>query len=66
LARSSGRPIAQIADELGVGRETLRGRVRYAQKRDALAKPGVGHGELEELARLRKENAGTACGDFGT
>ena len=57
LVRSSDRPIAQIADELGVNRETLRGWVRYAQKRDALAEVGVGHGELEELARLRKENA---------
>jgi transposase len=57
LVRSSGRPIAQIADELGVNRETLRGWVREAEKRDALAEAGIGRGELEELARLRKENA---------
>jgi transposase len=57
LVRSSGRPIAQIADELGVNRETLRGWVRYAEKRDALAEVGVGQGELDELARLRRENA---------
>jgi len=57
LVGSSGRPIAQIADELGVNRETLRGWVRYAEKRGVLAEAGVGPGELEELARLRKENA---------
>jgi transposase len=57
LVRSSGRAIAQIADELGVNRETLRGWVRYAEKREVLAEAGVGQGELEELARLRKENA---------
>ena len=57
LVRSSGRPVGHVADELGVSRETLRGWVRYAQKRDALAEVGVGHGELEELARLRRENA---------
>ena len=57
LVRSSGRSIAQIADELGVNRETLRGWVRYAEKRDALAGVGVGQGELDELARLRRENA---------
>ena len=57
LVRSSGRPIAQIADELGVNRETLRGWVRYAEKREVLAEVGVGQTELDELARLRKENA---------
>jgi transposase len=57
LVRSSGRPIAQIADELGVNRETLRGWVRYAEKWDVLAEVGVGQTELDELARLRKENA---------
>ena len=57
LVRSSDRPIAQIADELGVNRETLRGWVRYAEKREALAGVGVGQGELDELARLREENA---------
>lgn len=57
LVRSSDRPIAQIADELGVNRETLRGWVRYAEKRDALAEVGVGQTELDELARLRRENA---------
>src|ERR1700744_2899668 len=57
LVRSSDRPIAQIADELGVNRETLRGWVRYAEKREVLAEAGLGQAELDELARLRKENA---------
>jgi transposase len=57
LVRSSGRPIAQIADELGVNRETLRSWVRRAEKDQALAQAGVGRDELEELARLRRENA---------
>ena len=61
LVRSSGRPVTQIADESGGNRETLRGRVRYAEKRDALAEVGVevgvGQGELGKLARLCKQNA---------
>lgn len=57
LVCSSGRPIAQIADELGVNRETLRSWVRRAEKDQALASAGVGRDELEELARLRRENA---------
>jgi transposase len=54
---SSGRAIAQIADELGINRETLRSWVRRAEKDRALASAGVGRDEREELARLRRENA---------
>jgi transposase len=57
LARCSDRPIAQIAEELGVNRETLRSWVRRAEKDQALASAGVGQAELDELARLRRENA---------
>jgi transposase len=57
LVRCSDRPIAQIAEELGVNRETLRSWVRRAEKDQALAAAGVGRGELDELARLRRENA---------
>ena len=57
MVQASGRPVAQIADELGVNRATLRGWVRRAQKQSALAEAGVGRDELDELARLRKENA---------
>ena len=31
--------------------------MREAEKRDVLAEAGIGRDELEELARLRKENA---------
>ena len=55
LVQSSGRPVAQIADESGVrvNRETPRGRVRYAEKRDALAGVGVGVGQLPVHFRTR-------------
>jgi transposase len=57
LVRCSDKPIAQIAEELGVNRETLRSWVRRAEKDQALASAGVGQAELDELARLRRENA---------
>ena len=53
--RSSGKPIAQVAAELGVNRETLRSWVRRSEKTGALASAGVGQAELEELRRLRKQ-----------
>jgi transposase len=49
--------MAQVAAELGVNRETLRSWVRNVEKGEALASAGVGHDELEELKRLRRENA---------
>ena len=51
------RTVADVALELGVNRETLRSWVRRAEKDQALAEAGVGRGELDELARLRRENA---------
>jgi transposase len=57
LVRSSNRSIAEVAAELGVNRETLRSWVRRAEKDEALASAGVGQSELEELRRLRRENA---------
>ena len=57
LVRSSNRMIAEIAIELGVNRETLRSWVRRAEKTEVLASAGLGQGELEELKRLRRENA---------
>jgi transposase len=50
----SGRPIAQVAKDLDVHRESLRLWVRQAQA-DAGARPGVTSDELEELRRLRSE-----------
>ncbi|SEG91704.1 transposase [Thermomonospora echinospora] len=56
LARSSGRPIAQVAMELGVNHETLRTWVRKAEEGE---RPGVAAETAKDagLARLRKEVA---------
>lgn len=57
LALESDRPIAQIARDLGVHKEALRTWVRQAQA-DAGQRPEQPtSAELEELKRLRKENA---------
>jgi transposase len=56
LALESGRPIAQVARDLGVGSEVLRKRVRQAEadagKRTDLLTTAV----REEIRKLRKEN----------
>jgi transposase len=57
LVRSSGKPIAQVAAELGVNHETLRTWVRAAQ---AAERPGAAAESAEsakdaELARLREQ-----------
>jgi transposase len=56
LVRSSGRPIAQVAKELGVNHETLRTWVRTAE---AAQRPGTAAESAKdaELARLRKQVA---------
>lgn len=51
LARTSGRPCAEIAQELGLTAETLRIWVKRADLDD-----GVTTEEREELRRLRREN----------
>src|SRR3954447_12068949 len=56
LVVETGKPIAQVARELGVNEGTLGNWVAKAR-----AAAGVGHGELSEseraeLARLRREN----------
>ena len=58
LVKSSpDRTIAEIARELGVNHETLRQWVIAADKQLAMESAGLGRAELEELRRLRKENA---------
>jgi len=54
LVRSSGRPIAQVAKELGVNHETLRTWVRAAE---AAERPGAAAESAKdaELARLRRQ-----------
>ncbi len=55
LALEGERPIAHIAEDLGIGLETLRERVRRAQI-DAGRREGLSTSEREELRRLRREN----------
>jgi transposase len=56
LALESGRPIAQIAHDLGMHPETLRKKVRRHEA-DSGARPAPPSGEeREEIRRLRREN----------
>lgn len=56
LALESGRPIAHIAADPGMHRETLRKRVRQAEA-DSGARPDLPSSqEREEIRRLRQEN----------
>jgi transposase len=57
LVLSSGRPIAQIAEELGINRETLRTWVRQAQADRGQRADLLSTDERQELKRLRKELA---------
>ncbi len=56
LALESGRPITQVAADLGMHPEALRKRVRQAEADQGL-RPGVPtSAEREEIRALRKEN----------
>ena len=60
LVESSGRPVADVANELGLHRNLLdRWRRESRESVDGNLKEFVGQGNPrdEELARLRKENA---------
>jgi transposase len=54
LLRDSGKGISQIATELGVTASVLR---TWVDMVEAEEKTGLSPEELEELKRLRKENA---------
>lgn len=55
LLRSSGRPIPQLAKELGISEQSLRNWSRQVEVDDGRA-PGLTTDEREELRRLRREN----------
>ncbi|HLH65814.1 MAG TPA: transposase [Solirubrobacteraceae bacterium] len=55
LALESGRPIAQVARDLGMSPETLRRRVRQAEVDQGL-RNGLSSQEREEIRRLRRES----------
>lgn len=55
LARSSEKPISQLARDLGVCAETLRNWTKQ-QQIDTGKRDGVTTDEREELRRLRREN----------
>jgi len=55
LARSSGKPIAQVARDLGVSGQTLHTWIKQSDV-DAGKREGLTTEEREELRRLRREN----------
>lgn len=55
LARSSGRPVSEIARDLGCSTESLKHWLKQAQIDDGQAE-GLTSAEREELRRLRREN----------
>ncbi len=58
LVRSSGRPINQVARELGMSHETLRNWVRKRERQTPAAASGAGVADKDaEIARLRREVA---------
>jgi transposase len=58
LVRETGKPIAQVARELGIKDGTLANWVALDRhRRENGAGDGLGEDERAELARLRRENA---------
>jgi transposase len=55
LARSSDKPLSEIARDLGVSSESLRKWLKQ-ERVDAGEREGITTSEREELRRLRKEN----------
>jgi transposase len=56
VALESGRPIAQVARDLGIGAEALRKRVRQAEADGGLRPDLPSSEEREEIKRLKREN----------
>ena len=57
LVRESGKPIAQVARELGINEGTLGNWVNEDRRRRGDGTGVLSEDERAELARLRKENA---------
>jgi transposase len=55
LAMESGRPVAHVADDLGIARETLRKAVRRTEADGGLRPDLPTTEEREEIKKLRKE-----------
>ena len=56
MTLESGRPVAQVARDLGIGSEALRKRVRQAEADGGLRPDLPTSEEREEIRKLRKEN----------
>lgn len=56
LALESGRPVAHVAADLGVGAETLRKAVRQAEADRGQRSDILTSEEREEIKKLRREN----------
>ncbi len=54
LARTSGKPLAHVAKDLGIPKDSLYGWIRAAQP--STEEPPLNESERAELTRLRKEN----------
>jgi transposase len=58
IVRETGKPIAQVARDLGINEGTLGNWVNHDKRaRGEAAAGGLSEDERAELARLRKENA---------
>jgi transposase len=55
--RTTGRPIAHVAKDLGIHKEALRGWVRQAEADTGERGGRLSTAEREELRQLRRENA---------
>ena len=56
LVKRSGRPVAHVAAELGIGSESLRKAVRAAEAESGERPDLPTKQELEEIRRLKREN----------
>ena len=60
LVRETGRPVAQVAQDLGINEGTLGNWVNAGKRRRSDGNGALAGDARAELARLRRENAGLA------